>query len=220
MILLLDVLGEEEINCARRSLAAARFERGGLTAGKTARQVKDNDQALGSDPDVGAMARRIRLALEGHPDVRSKVQPVRWSNLLFSRYSAGQHYGPHTDNAVVFDPAGEALRTDMSFTLFLSEPDSYDGGALQMHDGDQIVMFKPKAGYAVFYPTGQIHSVQPVTGGQRLACVGWVQSLIRRQDQREILADLAAFKNGLAANEATLLLDKSIGNLLRMWGEP
>lgn len=220
MIALIDVLGEEEINLARQSLAAARFERGDLTAGKIARQVKNNDQALGTDPDVAVVARRIRLALEGHPEVRSKVRPVRWSNLLFSRYSAGQHYGPHTDNAVIFGPEGEALRTDMSFTLFLSDPGSYDGGALQIHNGDTMVAFKPKAGAVVFYPTGQIHSVQAVTGGQRLACVGWVQSLVRRADQREVLADLEEFKTGMAKNEVTLLLDKAIGNLLRMWGDP
>ena len=157
--------------------------------------------------------------MEAHSVVRSAVRPVRWSRLLFSRYGPGQHYGSHTDNAVVYDDSGWPLRTDMSFTLFLSDPQSYEGGALLIRDPCGEREFRPRAGLAVFYPTGQIHSVTPVTSGQRFACVGWVQSAIRRTDQRELLADLEKVRNGETPSEDSLLLDKTIGNLLRMWGE-
>ncbi len=150
--------------------------------------------------------------------MRTLVRPVRWSNLIFSRYAPGQQYGLHTDNASMYDANGCPLRTDVSFTLFLSDPESYEGGALLIQDlaGDRE--FRPRAGSAVFYPTGLLHRVTPVTAGVRLACVGWVQSLVRRPDQREILFDLDRLREG-AEDDAALLVDKTIGNLLRMWGE-
>lgn len=213
------ILDEKQLREARQCLAAAEFHDGGLTAGAAARPAKNNDQARGDDPEVITLARRIRLAMEAHANVRSAVRPVGWSRLLFSRYRPGQHYGPHTDNAVVYDSSGGPLRTDMSFTLFLSAPESYEGGALRIRDPGGEREFRPPAGTAVFYPTGQIHSVTPVTSGLRLACVGWIQSAIRRADQREVLADLDTIRIGEPLHENALLLDKTIGNLLRMWGE-
>jgi PKHD-type hydroxylase len=215
----LDVLNEDEVREARQCLAAGLFQDGNVTAGAAAKQVKNNDQARGDDPAIIALARRIRLALEAHAIVRSAVRPVRWSRLLFSRYGPGQQYGAHIDNALVYDGSGWPVRTDMSFTLFLSDPESYEGGALLIHDQCGDREFRPRAGSAVFYPTGQIHSVTPVTGGLRLACIGWVQSAIRRTDQRELLADLEKVRKGEIPSETPLLLDKTIGNLLRMWGE-
>jgi PKHD-type hydroxylase len=167
---------------------------------------------------VFALTRRVRLALQATAVVRSWARPVRWSNLLFSRYGQGQEYGLHTDDAVICDEDGWPLRTDISFTLFLSDPDSYEGGALLIRDAAGDREFRPRAGSAVFYPTGQIHCVSSVTRGSRLACVGWMQSLVRRADQREILFDLEQLSNA-DAGDRSLLLDKTIGNLLRMWGE-
>lgn len=166
-----------------------------------------------------ALVRRVRLALEAHPVVRDWVRPVRWSLPMFARYGPGGHYGVHTDNAVVHDENGWPVRTDMSFTLFLSDPDTYDGGALLVRDRVGDREFRPEAGSAVLYPTGQLHGVTPVTRGERLVCVGWIQSLVRRADQRELLFDLEQVRAGIDGGEAALLMDKAIGNLLRMWGE-
>jgi PKHD-type hydroxylase len=219
LIVLSDVLNPQEVIAIREELAVAPFRDGRVTAGAAAERVKSNEQARGDDPGVIALGRRVRLALETHPIVRTLVRPVRWSGLMFSRYHPGQQYGVHADNAVMHDERGWPLRTDISFTLFLSDPTTYEGGALLLRDLAEDREFRPEAGSVVLYQTGQLHSVTPVTSGVRIACVGWMQSLVRRPDQREILFDLERVRNGLGPNDSSLLLDKTMGNLLRMWGE-
>lgn len=218
MIVVEEILGRSEVLVLREALDAARFVDGRATAGAAAISVKHNEQARGDDPAVIASARRVRLALEGHPVMRRLVRPVRWSSLMFSRYGPGQQYGLHADNAGMYAVDGWPLRTDVSFTIFLSDPETYKGGELFIEDGAGGRAFRPPAGSAVIYPTGLLHRVMPVTAGIRLACVGWVQSLVRRPDQREILFDLEGLRDQ-ASGEASLRLDKTIGNLLRMWGE-
>ena len=219
MIVLTDVLNPQEVLAIRAELAAAPFRDGKATVGAAAERVKSNEQARGDDPGVMALSRRVRLALETNPIVRSLVRPVRWSGLMFSRYHPGQQYEIHADNAVMYDERGWPLRTDISFTLFLSDLTTYEGGALLLRDlaGDRE--YRPQAGSAILYQTGQLHSVTPVTSGVRIACVGWMQSLLRRPDHREILFDLERVRNGLGPGDSSLLLDKTIGNLIRMWGE-
>jgi PKHD-type hydroxylase len=219
MMLCADVLSPAEVARICESLARVPFRDGRATAGPAARQVKDNEQAFGGDPEVAALARSVRMALESHVRFNDLVKPVRWSSLMFSRYVPGQRYGLHTDDACMYDEHGWPLRTDISITIFLSDPDSYEGGALRILDGAGERTFKPAAGSAVLYPTTLLHEVTPVTRGVRLACVGWVQSLIRRTDQRELLFDLNCARRELPEGEAKLRLDKAIGNLLRMWGE-
>lgn len=220
MIVLSDVLTPPESRDVREALDAAPFRDGRVTAGPAAGKVKDNEQARGDDPGVMALAGTVRRALDAQPVIRTLVRPVRWSSLIFSRYGPGQQYGLHADNAAMVDEHGWPLRTDFSFTLFLSEPDAYEGGALLIRDLSGDREHRPPAGSMVLYPTGQLHRVMPVTRGVRLACVGWVQSRIRRADHREILHDLDRVRDAAGPEtEATLLLDKSIGNLLRMWSE-
>ena len=114
---------------------------------------------------------------------------------------------------------GQQLRTDLSFTLFLSDPDSYEGGELNLSMTAGDIDAKPAAGTLILYPSGAIHQVKPVTSGSRLACIGWIESRIQRDDQREILFDLETVRANLKRAEADqrLLLDKSISNLIRMW---
>ena len=219
LIIVEDVLAREEVLVIREALDHAPFRDGALTAGAAARKIKLNEQARRDDPGVVAVGRRVRLALENHRVMRGLVRPVRWSNLLFSRYGPGQQYGLHADNAVMNDTDGWPFRTDVSFTLFLSDPQTYEGGGLLIADSAGNREFRPPAGCAVFYPTGLLHRVTPVTVGVRLACVGWVQSFVRRPDQREVLYDLERLQEA-ATEEASLVLDKTLGNLLRMWGEP
>ncbi len=218
MIVVEEVLSAAEVQAIREALAGAAFGDGRATAGQAAGRVKRNQQARGDDPGVLASGRRVRLALEAHRVVRALVRPVRWSSLIFSRYGQGEEYGLHADNAGMVDTDGWPMRTDVSFTIFLSDPDSYEGGELFIEDAVGGRAFRPPAGSAVLYPTGLLHRVTPVTAGERLACVGWVQSQVRRPDQREILFDLEGLRTG-ANDEASLILDKTIGNLLRMWGE-
>ena len=219
MMVLDNVLSTAEVVRVRESLARVPFRDGRATAGPAARDVKQNEQADGSDVEVAALARLVKIALERHPTFYAWARPVRWSNLMFSRYVSGHRYGAHTDDACMQDQHGWPLRTDLSFTLFLSDPNDYDGGALKFHEGASERSFRPAAGSAVLYATGLLHEVTPVTSGVRLACVGWVQSFIRRADQREVLFDLDGVRHELTEGSAQLHLDKAIGNLLRMWGE-
>ena len=219
MLTIADVLEAEDAARVREGLSRAPFREGKRTAGGDAKRVKANWQADGADEAVQALAKFVRAALDRHPLVQTYVRPARWSKLMFNRYGPGETYGMHVDDPVMGEGAG-LIRTDLSFTLFLSDPESYDGGALVIDglDGEREV--KLGAGSMVVYGTGELHRVEPVTRGERLACVGWVQSLIRRPDQREVLFDLSRVRAAMTRSDARLLLDKSIAQLVRMWGEP
>ena len=218
MLTIADVLEAEDVARVREGLAKAPFADGRRTAGGEARRVKANRQTDGADPGVQSLAAFVRKALERNPLVQTYVRPARWSKLMFNRYGPGETYGLHVDDPVMGD-ADARLRTDLSFTLFLSEPESYEGGELLVDglDGERLV--KLAAGAMVVYPTGALHRVTPVTEGERLACVGWVQSLIRRTDEREILFDLARVRASMGRSDGRLVLDKSIAALVRLWGE-
>ena len=220
MLTIAEVLSVEDVARVREGLASARFGDGRRTAGSAARRVKANQQAEPGDPAVEALERFIRQALERSETFGLYARPARWSKLLFSRYGPGDAYGMHTDDPFMAAEGGGRLRTDLSFTLFLSEPESYDGGALVIDGLDGEREIRPPAGAAVLYPTGALHQVQPVTRGERLACVGWIQSLVARGDQRELLFDLSRVRAVVPEGEARLLLDKSVGGLLRLWATP
>lgn len=219
MLTIANILEAEDVARVREGLAKAPFQPGKRTAGGDARKVKANWQADGTHEGVQALAKFVRQALERHALFQTYVRPARWSKLMFNRYGVGETYGLHVDDPIMGDVEGR-LRTDLSFTLFLSEPDSYDGGALVIDalDGEREV--KLPAGAMVLYATGELHRVEPVTRGERLACVGWVQSLIRRPDQREALFDLARVRAAMGPGEARLLLDRTTAQLMRMWAEP
>lgn len=220
MILLEGVLAAEDVDRVRRDLEAAPWRDGAATAGGAARAVKHNRQAAGNDPGVAALGDFVTAALRRHPTFELAARPLRLSRLLFSRYEGGETYGDHTDDALMGEPP---LRSDLAFTVFLSAPESYEGGALTVSTplGEQAI--KLSAGDAVLYHSGTIHRVAPVTAGMRLACVGWVQSLVRDAAQRDLLFDLATARAqcaGKIARETLLLLDRTQSNLLRMWAEP
>ena len=219
MLTLGQVLTPEDVARVREGLAHAPFRDGRATAGPTARKVKRNLQAVGADPEVEALARFVREALLRHPVFAAYARPVAWSRIMFSKYGPGDTYGLHTDDAQMAADGGGRLRTDMSFTLFLSDPETYEGGALLLDGLDGEREHRPQAGDAVLYATGRLHRVTPVISGERLAAVGWLQSLIRRDDQRELLFDLERVRAASPEGEGRLLIDKSIGNLLRQWGE-
>jgi len=218
MLTLAEVLPAEDVARVMEGLADAVFLDGRKTAAGDARTVKANSQADSSDPRVSALADFVKRAIERHPAFAAYVRPARWSKLMFNRYGPGETYGLHFDDPVMGKDEGR-MRSDLSFTLFLSEPQTYEGGALLIDGLDGEREIKLPAGAMVVYPTGELHQVTPVTSGVRHACVGWVQSLIRRDDERAILFDLSRVRAGLPAGETRLLLDKSVANLVRLWGE-
>ena len=199
---------------AARSLG---FDDGRKTAGRFAREVKANDQAAAS-PERDAILARVERGLRENPLFRSAARPKAMTPLILSRYRVGQTYGLHVDDAVM-----GAIRTDLSFTLFLADPESYDGGALVIEDALEARSIKLSAGDMILYPSTTLHRVEPVTRGERLAVVGWVQSQIRNGEQREILFDLDQAVESLHASEGKSprfdLLHKTRANLLRMWVE-
>lgn len=194
------------------------------TAGRTAKRVKVNEQADLTSAAGQTITKAIGSALKSHPVFKAAARPRRMSKLLLSRTENNGRYGAHIDNALMGKGAAR-MRTDLSFTLFLSEPDSYDGGELTVHTTGATQSFKGDRGDLVLYGSTYIHEVAPVTRGERLVCVGWVESLVADEAKRSMLFDLENLKVSLrgqlpeGAGEL-LMLDKTIANLLRMWAQP
>jgi len=219
-LILQQVLETEDLERVRADLGAIAWSSGKRTAGAAARGVKENLQADGADPRVKELERFVAGALRRHPLFEIAARPARLSRLLFSRYEPGMTYGAHTDDALM-GTGDDKLRTDLAFTIFLADRNSYEGGELVVASalGEQAIGLD--AGDAILYPAGSIHHVAPVTRGVRLAAVGWVQSRVPDGAQRETLFDLSVARARLAdagaARDELLRLDKSISNLLRMW---
>ncbi len=219
MLIVIDnILSRSETLALREAAGTLPFGDGKATAGRHAREVKSNDQAL-PGPELDAVLAEVERALAANPIFRSAARPKALTRLILSRYRVGQTYGLHVDDAMM-----QGLRTDLSFTLFLAEPDSYDGGALVIEDSFEARSIKLEPGELILYPSTTLHRVEPVSRGERLAVVGWVQSLIRDGAQREVLFDLDQAVEACFATEGKSaqfdLLAKTRSNLLRMWAEP
>ena len=218
MLVIEGLIAPAEVAVLRDAAGALAFDDGKKTAGRFVREIKANDQAATS-PERDAILVRVERALRENAVFRSAARPKALTPLILSRYREGQTYGLHVDDAVM-----GALRTDLSFTLFLAEPEQYDGGALIIEDHFESRAVKLSAGDLLLYPSTSLHRVEPVTRGERLVVVGWVQSLIRRSDQREILFDLDQTIETVHVAEGKSstfdALAKTRSNLLRMWIEP
>lgn len=213
-----NVLSASEVKTARAALKRARFVDGRATAGFAARIVKHNTQADSSDRSLKTVRRLISERILGNEVFRLAVRPKALTPLLLSRYEKGMHYGTHVDDALM-----NGLRTDVSFTLFLSDPKSYVGGELLVETPAGEDAVKLEAGALVAYPSTTLHRVNDVTKGERLAAVGWARSFIRDPARREMLFDLDTARRQMFAREGKSaeydLISKSVANLLRMWAE-
>ncbi len=194
------------------------FESGSLTAGRSAKQIKSNLQGSKRHPEISGVVDKVREALAQNAEFKRIAIPARIGRVMVSRYEPGMSYGTHFDDAFI-----DGVRTDLSFTVFLSDPESYIGGALELTTPTGSQAIKLPAGCAVVYPSDQLHAVQPVTEGVRLAVVGWVQSRVRSAEQRQLLYELASATETLAAtNEdepAITQLRFVRNNLIRMWSD-
>lgn len=211
-----DVLSTEELSQLQQDLAQADFVDGKTTAGWYAKQVKHNQQLKRSAGQE--LETTVKAALKRHPLFQAAVRPKQVHSLRFSRYGVGMSYGTHADNAMM-----GSYRADVSFTLFLSEPNDYEGGELVIEGADDEQSYKLPAGYVIVYPSSTLHQVNEVIQGQRLVVVGWVQSLVRDPAQRELLFDIDTVRRSLFAQHGKTnefdLLSKSVSNLLRRWAE-
>ena len=219
LITIANLLDLAVLQQVRELLPTLRWKDGAETAGATAREVKQNLQADLTSRTGVKIRDIVTSSIEAHPVLQAAAQPARFSKLILSKTEQGGGYGLHVDNA--FMPIGDdKLRTDLSFTLFLSEPAEYVAGELQIEYAGQSMRLKPNAGDLVLYPSPSLHQVNAVSSGTRLVCVGWIESRIRRADDRETLFDLINLKAELDAHHDAqsaelLVLSKTIANLLR-----
>ena len=218
------VLSAEQVAHCRGVFARATWEDGRHTAGHQSAQVKRNLQLPVGGPEARELGELVLRALEKSPLFISAVLPQRVFPPLFNRYEQGMNFGSHVDNAIRAPGPGMQLRTDVSCTLFLSDPDSYDGGELVVEDTYGGHEVKLPAGDLIVYPASSLHHVTPVTRGARLASFFWVQSLVRDVAQRALLFDLDTALQQLTpavpGNPALVMLTGCYHNLLRQWAEP
>lgn len=213
------ILGRSQIDELKQIAAAAPFVDGRIT--NPHNKAKQNLQL--HDPEAYQKSSNILLqALMAHEDFRNFAFPANIAPPLLTRYTPGMRYGAHTDNAfIMLQPQG-ALRSDLSCTIFLNDPASYEGGALTIQLGASRLSFKPDAGYAIVYPSDMLHEVEAVTAGERLVGITFIQSRIKDSFQREMLYELnevAAIEGLRMANENYTRLHLVQQNLLRYWAD-
>jgi len=216
-----DVLTQDEVAHARALLDAAEWIDGRVTAGHQSARAKQNRQIAERHPaavEVGAM---ITNALARNMLFRAAALPLHVFPPLFNRYEGGEHFGSHVDNAVrTVTGTAHQLRTDLSATLFLTDPADYDGGELVIEDTYGIQSIRLSAGSMVLYPATSLHHVRPVTRGARVSSFFWIQSMVRDDGERTILFDLdLAIQRLPPEHPSALQLTGVYHNLLRRWAE-
>jgi len=216
------VLTEHQLKTVRELLQNAHYVDGRLSAGITARKVKKNHE-LPADSELQNQLNNIVMnALFNHPLYQAAVLPHRQATPFYARYEPGEAYGNHVDDPVM-GPMQGRYRTDVSTTLFLNEPEDYEGGeiVIQGQNGEQKI--KLAAGSAITYPSGSLHRVAEVTKGTRLVAVTWAQSMVRDAEKRELLFNLYKTREALQKkypdDEEVVKVDHTYINLMRMWAE-
>jgi PKHD-type hydroxylase len=215
------VFTKEQTQILRAKLDGAEWVDGKVTAGHQSAMTKQNSQIPEGHPIAREIGEAILQALGGNPLFRSAALPLRVFPPLFNRYAGGQTFGTHVDNAVRTHAAsGQRIRTDLSCTLFFSDPEEYDGGELVVEDTYGSKSVKLPAGSMVLYPSTSLHHVTPVTRGARVSSFFWLQSMVRRDDQRTLLFELDTSIQMLEAGSAPAVkLTGVYHNLLRQWSE-
>lgn len=212
-----EVLDREALADLRRTISDGVFVDGVLSSGWASRLVKHNEQ-LGAGPALVAAQEKVIAALKSNPVFSGAVLPRRFAPPLFARYEPGMQFGTHMDNPLM---GPEHMRADISVTIFLCEPEDYDGGELVMETTGGEAGYKLAAGSAVVYPTTVLHRVEPVTRGLREVACTWAQSLVRRAEEREILFDLDRVARAMFERDGKTeefdLINKTSANLKRLW---
>jgi len=219
-----DVLTDEQVTECRRVLRDADWVDGRITAGHQSGRSKNNMQVPDGNPAARHLGELIIAALERSSLFLSAALPLKVFPPLFNRYQGGQAFGTHIDNAIRQVPGtSHRVRTDLSATLFLSPPDSYEGGELVIEDTYGAHGVKLPAGHMVLYPASSLHRVNPVTRGARLAAFFWIQSMVRDDGERTILFDLDSairqMTQAVPDHGALTQLTGVYHNLLRRWAD-
>jgi PKHD-type hydroxylase len=226
LICIEDVLSSDRLADCRALLAASNWEDGRASAGAQSASVKDNRQVAPERSHEGRRAQEIILrALSQKAQFLSAALPKTILPPMFNRYGVGQKFGVHVDNAIrVVPQTGEQMRADISATLFLSDPEDYDGGELIVETAFGSQEIKLRAGDMVLYPSSSLHQVAPITRGERTGCFFWVQSMIRNESQRGMLFDIDQSIQDLSretapASPSLVRLTGVYHNLIRAWGD-
>ncbi|MBO9716620.1 MAG: Fe2+-dependent dioxygenase [Pseudoxanthomonas sp.] len=217
------VLSREQVADFRRRLDGTSWIDGRETVGHLGAQAKRNEQLPDASPLKRELGETILLALAKNPLFFSFALPFKYLPPRFNRYTGGGTYGFHVDGAVMNLAQGEQLRSDVSCTLFLCDPDEYEGGELVVADTYGEHMAKLPAGDMIVYPSSSLHQVTPVTRGARVASFFWVQSMVRDDGRRRLLFEMDSAIEALRASgadeSAVLQLTGVYHNLLRQWAE-
>jgi PKHD-type hydroxylase len=216
------LLNQAQLEKIEQILAQSEFVDGKLTAGLAASRVKHNEE-LKKEPQRQELLVRILMSSLAHNEIfKSAVMPAKMADPIFARYRPGMTYGDHVDDPIM-GSSGPKFRSDVSMTVFLRDPESYEGGELVVRTAFGEKRTKLAAGDAVIYPASSLHHVAEVTSGERLVALFWMQSHVRDPARRELLFELNQARNFLLKerpqDEASALVDKSYANLVRMWAD-
>ncbi|MBT9332789.1 Fe2+-dependent dioxygenase [Paracidobacterium acidisoli] len=219
-----DVLTREQITAARQKLESAEWVDGRVTAGHQSAMAKNNAQIPEGHPVAVELGEQILQVLGQNPLFVSAALPMKVFPPLFNRYSGGQSFGTHVDNAIRhLKGTSHRVRSDLSATLFFCEPDEYEGGELVIEDTYGIHSAKLPAGHMVLYPSSSLHHVRPVTRGARTCSFFWIQSMVRADSSRTLLFDLDSVIQRISAETPgspnAVKLTGIYHNLLRHWAE-
>jgi PKHD-type hydroxylase len=216
------VLDREQLATVQQLITAGKFSDGSSSAGMAARRVKHNEELVLEQKPMRDLNNLVMGKLVKHPVYRSAALPLKIAAPYYAHYTQGMSYGEHVDDPIM-GSGPEIYRSDISVTIFLNNPDDYDGGELvvQTSFGEQQV--KLPAGDAILYPSSSVHRVAEVTRGERLVAVSWIQSLVQEPGRRALLHDLNQAREKLLREkpdaDETRQVNQSYINLVRMWSE-
>lgn len=225
LICIPEVLSKDEVRHCRSVMDRAGWVDGNVTAGPQSASVKRNTQLPEASAEARELGEIVLAGLSRSPLFISAAIPLRIFPPLFNRYGEGDYFGTHVDGSIRAIPGtGTRIRTDLSVTLFLAEPDEYDGGELSIEDKYGVHEVKLPAGDLVLYPSTSLHHVKPITRGWRICSFFWLQSMIRGSDERALLFDLDQSIQELSAEKgvedaACVKLTGIYHNLIRLWAQ-
>ena len=219
MYRILDILTPAEVAECKRIAASAQFADGRIT--NPHNKAKQNQQLHDAEPYKQSSSLLFQALIRSE-EFREFAFPTMVGPPMMTRYRPGMHYGAHSDAAYIQLPTGAFLRSDLSCTIFLNDPQDYDGGELHVRYGDGDMRFKLNPGQAVVYPSDTLHEVEPVTRGERLVAITFIQSRIPDPFRRNLLFDLnevAALEGLKMSQENFTRLQLVQSQLLRYWGD-
>ena len=216
------LLDQQQLEAARNIIATGQFADGSASAGMAAKQVKHNEELSLEQAHLKDLNNLVMGSLVKHPTYRSAALPLKVAAPYYAHYTRGMSYGEHVDDPIM-GSGSELYRSDISITVFLSNPDEYDGGELVILTSFGEQQVKLPAGDAILYPSSSTHRVAEVTRGERLVAVSWVQSLVQEPEKRALLHDMNLARETLLHEqpdaEVTSQVNHAYINLVRMWSE-